>query len=357
MTEQLEPLRAVAQRNADLADALHAQSSSLCIYLLDMREFFRWEKGLPLDVPLSRADLGPWITAREAHWDSLRESVPEAGPTPFVPLLPGLAIDPFETDALRETLRAHGLVYGAGLGRFGRAQFYLARLIAHERREGCDILVSGEELARCAMAPPALSRGREILIRQDALDRWLWTRYEEWRLHPRDNGLSAAFAIHEAALPATDRGASAVIRRMAAHEREALILHELGERRIDPQLGDGWHDLIEDAPSRKAEVLARAVRDLLADCTVTLPTLVERDDAASIHCWFGLLDGMRLKLAAGLLADYARWRTGDRTALAGRIDEARTHWAHVASRLLDAWNKDGATALDALVEDETLVFR
>jgi hypothetical protein len=356
MTDRLPAWRATAQANADLADAVHAQSASLCIYLLEMREFYRWERRLPFDHALSRSEIGPWITAREAGWDRLRDSV--SGELAFAPLLPELEADPFATESIREVLAGEGLAYGAGIGRFGRPQFFLARLLDRQVREGCEILVCGEELARGASAPPALSRGREVLIRQDALDRWLWSRYEEWRLHPRDNGLAAAYAIHEAALPPGERDAPSVVRRMAAHEREALILHELGERQVDAQLGEHWHDLIEDAPSRKAEVLARAVRDLLADCAVTLPTLIARDDDASIHCWFGLLDGMRLKLAPGMMEEYQRWRrcTGTWASLPALVDSARCHWADVARTLLDAWQAEGSTALDRLVDDESLSF-
>jgi hypothetical protein len=357
MTERLEAWRTIAQANADLADALHAQSASLCIYLLEMREFFRWEKRLPLDHALPRSEIGPWITAREAVWERLRDSLP--GDAAYATLAPELAADPFATEAIRELLAAEGLACGAGIGRFGRPQFFLARLIDRQVREGCEVLVCGEELARGASAPPALSRGREILIRQDALERWLWSRYEEWRLHPRDNGLAAAFAIHEDASPTGERDAPAVVRRMALHEREALILHELGERQVDAQLGEHWHDLIDDAPSRKAEVLARAVRDLLADCTVTLPALAGRGDAASIHCWFGLLDGMRLKLAPGMMADYQRWKAGgggqgDASSL--RLDAACRHWAHAAQALLEAWRAEGHAALDRRVDDPSLSF-
>jgi hypothetical protein len=357
MTDRLAAWRATAQANADLADALHAQSASLCIYLLEMREFYRWEQRLPLDHALPRSEIGPWITAREAGWDRLRDSVSDE--VAFASLLPELEADAFATESIREVLAGEGLAYGAGIGRFGRPQFFLARLLDRQVREGCEILVCGEELARGASAPPALSRGREILIRQDALDRWLWSRYEEWRLHPRDNGLAAAYAIHEAAMPPGERDAPSVVRRMAAHEREALILHELGERQVDAQLGEHWHDLIEDAPSRRAEVLARAVRDLLADCAVTLPTLIERDDDASIHCWFGLLDGMRLKLAPGMVVGYQRWnREGDaRESLARTVELARRHWDALARRLLDDWRAVGPASLDHLVDDDHLEFR
>lgn len=349
-------LGAIVQRNADLADAQHAQTAPLCIYLLDMREYFRWQRRFPLDVPLARAELGAWIGERERHWEHLRTEVGDAGPLAgFRPILPGLCADPFATDPVREALTGAGLVFGAGIGRFGRPHFFLGRLAARESREGNEILVCGEELARGAVALPAMSRGNEILVRQDALERWLWSRYEEWRLHPHDNGLALAFDFHAKA--PGDSGDAATIRRMAALEREALILHELGERRIDGDLGDAWHDLIEEMPSRKAEILVRSVRDLLADCTVTLPELLGRGQSASVHCWFGLLDGVRQKLAPGMVDAYQRWRQGDRACLDERLIEARQHWRSAAATVLRRWQHGGAAALEDLRDDGSLIFR
>ena len=37
------------QHNCHLSDAHHARDYSLCIYLLKMREFYRWEETLPFD--------------------------------------------------------------------------------------------------------------------------------------------------------------------------------------------------------------------------------------------------------------------------------------------------------------------
>ena len=249
---RIEALRETAQSNADLTDALHAASSPLCIYLLNMRDFFRWERRVPFEQTLERTELGRWISAREDHWEHLRE-VTEAGGQSAVyrPLFPATSSDPFDTVAIRDALAALGLTYGAGIGRFGRPQFFLGRVLKRECREGCEIVVCGEELARGATAPPGMSRGQEILIRQDALERWLWTRYEEWQLHPRDNGLSAAFDLH-AAKRGEPTDAPAVIRRMAAAEQESLILHELGERRIDALFGDDWHDLLDDMQSGRS---------------------------------------------------------------------------------------------------------
>lgn len=355
-TPPIESLRAIAQSNADLSDAMHASAAPLCIYLLNMRDFYRWDRQLPFERALARSELGAWISVRETGWDVTRRAVEEGHQeVVYRPLFPELSSDPFDTVAIRDRLAGQGLAYGAGIGRFGRPQFFLARVIQREQREGCEVVVCGDELARGATAPPAMSRGREILVRQDALERWLWSHYEEWQHHPRENGFAAAYALH-AGKSNRPEDAPAVIRRMAAVERETLILHELGERRSEALFGDDWHDLLDDLPNRKAEMLARAIRDLVADCTVTLPTQLQSGAVASVHCWFGLLDGTRLALSPGLADDYLHWRAGDDHRLLSRLEAAGEHFAAAGSKLLAAWRRDGAAGVGSLIDDVQLIF-
>ncbi len=54
------------QRNCHIADARHAREMTLCNYLLEMREFYRWEHEVPLARALPRQELGNWISEREA---------------------------------------------------------------------------------------------------------------------------------------------------------------------------------------------------------------------------------------------------------------------------------------------------
>ncbi|HEY5762998.1 MAG TPA: hypothetical protein VIS73_07300 [Rhodocyclaceae bacterium] len=338
-----------AQFNADLADAHFAQAATLCIYLLDMREYYRWLNALPLDAKLPREHLGPWIAEQEALWDTLRADGQEQ--REYRPLDPAVSGDPFDTRSVHELLVSGGLVYGAGIGRFGRPLFFLAECLRRETREGIDIAVCGRELARGSSAPPAMSRDAQVIVRRDALERWLWTRYEEWRHHPRENGFVAAWLLHSGGVaPGDHPDPKAIVGRIADAEIETLILHEIGERRIDALVGDVWHDMIDDLGNRKLEVFARSARDLLADCGHTLPTLLERGDMASLHCWFGLLDGMRLKFSPTLVAAY-RATGGKPDAALGRVlAEAAEHWQGVCTQLVDHWQGGGSAAVQALFD-------
>jgi hypothetical protein len=339
--EALAPVVATVQRNCDLADALHAQDLSLCTYLLEMREFCRWDRAWPLGAPPDRASVGRWIAEREARWQALADA-PEPAYAPL-PIAAGIA--PFDEAAANAALRREGLVYGAGLGRLGRPEFFLADLDAETSREGARVVVTGREFARGMSPVLAASRGDAVLVRRDVLRRWLWTRVEVSDRPAGGHAFGAALAHYEVR---GDRDAT--VEAMVEGETETLILHELGERRAAALVGPGWEEMLAGLTERRSELVARAVRDLLADCLLTLPALLERDARASVHFWFAGLEGLRRLLAGELLAGYAPWGRGEPAALLEAIDAGRQRWGAAASALAGAWRDGGEPAVRALAE-------
>jgi hypothetical protein len=332
------------QRNCHIADARHAREMTLCNYLLEMREFYRWEHELPLARSVPRQELGNWISEREALWDTLQAD--DLEPLP----LGGHSYDVFEVDAINAALLPQGLVYGAGYGRFGKPHFFLAQLERHERRQGLTLFVSGCEYARDLSAPPAALQDGAVFLRRDALRRWLWEKVEIWGVRKADGALKSALECYGFAADA-ETG----LERMAEQEAETLILHELGEAMTEPLLGAAWRDLIASFKGRRAEILARAVRDNLADCLSTLPRLIERDAACSIHFYFANFEGARSKLFPLLGLAYRRWReTGNLEPLREAAQAGSAHWHEAALRLLRVHQGDpvaGEEAIASLTED------
>jgi len=99
---------------------------------------------------------------------------------------------------------------------------------------------------------------------------------------------------------------------------------------------------------RRSELVARAVRDLLADCLVTLPALLERNATASLDFWFSNFDGMRRaldpQLAEARPPGTAQVDTG---RLAREAARGRQQWHARAVELLARWRAGGADALVA----------
>jgi hypothetical protein len=323
------------QANCDLADALHAREKSLCTYLLGMREYFRWAEGLPLGATPDRARLSTWIAQRERDWDALRERSDAAYGE--LPLAAG--IDPFDEDAVNRELNPHGLVYGAGLGLFGAPIFFLARRESEEIREGIRVIVAGAEVARGVTAAPAASRGGTILIRTDALRRWLWTRAEAAERGQRDTAFARA-------LQAYGTSAAEAVEGMARGEAETLVLHELGELRAARLLGAEWEDMLLGVNDRRTEVVLRAVRDLLADCLVTLPVLVARTATRSLDFWLANFDGMRRELGPQLAESFrADSDRPDFAALERAAASGQRYWRDSALECVAAWRRGGAEAV------------
>lgn len=330
---KLERLTATVQANCDIADARHAREMTMCNYLLAMRELYRWEAGLPLRQPLKQAELSAWIARREALWNDLEDAE-------FRPLPIGGGCDPFDNAAINDALAPQGLVYAGGLGRWGKPHFFLGELARQETRHGLTVLVSDREHARDLFAPPAALREGLVFLRLDALRRWLWEKTEVWGVRQADGALKAALDGYGFA-----DDAEAALERMAARESEALILHEVGEGMAEPLLGADWRAMLVSLSQRRAELLARAVRDHLADSLSTLPALLEHGTEPSIHFYFANFDGLRRSLFPRLTAAYATWRkTGDDADLRMAYLDGQTHWREAALRLLATWRKDPGMA-------------
>jgi hypothetical protein len=330
-------IAAAVQRNCDLADARHARDSSLCTYLLAMREYFRWSQALALGTMPARAALSDWIAARESLWESLRDAGDGYAPLPL-----DAGVDAFDTEGANRCLRAHGLVYGAGVGLYGAPQFFLARRHSEQMRDRAQVLIADQELARGIAAAPAAARGATIFVRRDALRRWLWTRIETVRRTSVDHALIAALRCHG---DPDDPGPA--VAAMVESETETLILHELGELRAGRRLA-GWEQMLAEVEDRRTEVLLRALRDLCADCLVTLPALLAREARGSLLLWFANFDGLRRTLApelAGAL-DAATMRI-DHTALERAAADGSRRWLDSAHELLACWRAGGREALVA----------
>lgn len=331
-------LIATVQRNCHIADARHARELTMCNYLLEMREFYRWECDLPLGEAPPRAEISQWLTAREALWEALATEDFAAVP------VAGRHFEPFDVAAINRALAPVGLVYGAGIGRFGRPHFFLGRLARSETIDGLRIVVSACEYARDLAAIPAALQGDVIVVRIEALRQWLWEKAETW-------GVKQAPGAMRRALDAYGYfdDANAALERMAQAEVASVILHERGEHAAGRLLGSAWEDLLAGLHQRRAEILVRAVRDHLADSLVTLPALIEDQAWPALHFWFANLDGMRRELAPSVVAAGEVWAvSGDAAPLKAAAAAGVAHWQALALRLLDLHRRQGAAADEAL---------
>jgi hypothetical protein len=332
-------LAAVVQRNCDISDARHAGDYGLCTFLLKMREYYRWENELPFTRALPRDELGDWLESRELHWDGI-----ECEPFEPLPLEHGV-LDPFDAETANRELLPQGRVYSAGYGNFRKPVFFLGELLRVEQRAGLTILISSCEYARELSAPPAMLQGKTIFVRMESVRRYLWEKIEEWQWCKLDNAMARALAAYDFIA-----GPEAALQRMAENEMETMILHELGEAEAGELLGEAWHQMAVSVGRSRAEVLVRAVRDLLADCLSTLPGLIARAEPAALHFYFATFDTPRRQLFPQALAAYEHFlRSGSLEALAHVVREGKERWLAEGRRLLALDPAGREAAIEAML--------
>ena len=343
----LNTLINTVQKNCHIADARYAGDYTLCVYLLKMREMYRWEQKTSFNEVLTVDDVGDWLTDREDVWDSLEES-------DYFPLeIEGQNYDAFDNEKINALLNPKGLIYSAGLGIRCRPHFFIADLVEHYQRDETDIFISGREYARDMAAPPAMMQDGLIFVRNESLRRMLWEKVEEWRMSPVDSPLGRAVAAYDFA-----GDVETALDKMAAVESALIIEHELGEVLAGEIFGNQWNEMLNALPRSVAEIMLRAIRDNLADSLTTLDTLLEKNTPASIHFYFGSLTAMRKKLSPQLMASYENWHeNGDLEAIAQLIKTSRQHWGQLGKACLQLFSEQGedaAESIEKLVEKNIL---
>lgn len=338
MNADLASLSATVQRNCHISDARHARGYTLCTYLLKMREYYRWERGYPFNAPLPKDELGDWITGREGLWEALEEDS-------FEPIrLEQGAVDPFETAAINRELTAKGLVYSGGYGNHAAPHFFLADLVRSEQRDGLPVLIAGREHARDMTAPPAMLLDGTLFIRRESMRRLLWEKIEEWRWKKHQDAMARAMSHYD-----FDTDFDQALERMTDNEVESALLHEVGEWRAEQSLGEEWPALLLSLSGSRAEIVARAVRDHVADCISTLPTLLEQGNEAGLHFYFANFSGMRRELFPELVEAYGNWVGGESLAkLQVVAREGAGRWLETAHRLLGHYREQPERCADEI---------
>ena len=296
MKFDLANIKQAVQHNCHIADANAAGNYTLCIYLLKMREFYRWESGYNYGDHLPSDEVGTWLRQREELWESLQEQDFTKIP------INGELYDPFDATNINHNLTPQRLVYSGGLGRNTHAHFFLGVLERHEHHHGFDIIVVADEYARDLTAPPAMSQGKTIYIRREAMRRMVWEKYEQWLWNRPDNAMGRALQFY----PFETR-LDLALEQMTNNELDAAVLHEIGEVKAYTTLGEKWEEMLFALPHSKLELLLRSVRDHLADCSSTLPELIEQKNIPSLHFYIGNLNNLRKDVFPGLLKAYESW--------------------------------------------------
>jgi hypothetical protein len=347
MEFKLSELQTHVQHNCHISDAAHAGNYTLCIYLLKMREYFRWEHKLGFDESIDNDDIGSWLSERESFWETLEEN-----PLKSI-CIADEQYDPFDIDAINNAIQKEGLVYSAGYILRGKPHFFLADILNTHEHEEFRIIISGREYARELSAPPALSQGSTIFIRSESLRRTVWEKVEESLWNKEQSPLVRAISCYD-----FKNNMELSLSQLCDSEINTLVAHEIGEVMAGKELGASWQRMISAADHAPLEIMMRSIRDNLADCINTIPNLIGTFQAARMHFYIANVGPMRKALFPALRHAYDQWLLDDSTEHFEKIaSTGKEHWISLAKDLQALFNKEGKIdhkPFQDLIESRTL---
>jgi hypothetical protein len=326
----LENIAKSVQRNCHISDAKYAGYYSLCVFLLKMREYYRWEQRIPLSHSLTKSDVGDWLSQRESEWQDYENQDLE-----FLQIN-NESFDPFNTPKINQTINPAGYVYSGGYGIFKKPHFFLAELQDQQTVDGHDIFISDREIARDMVAPPAMIVGNQIFIRKESLRRFIWEKIEEWRWKS-DNNTPMARALayyHKSDM-------EKVLTDMCNNECHSAVLHEIGEAKATVLLGTEWKQILNELPHSGLELKLRAIKDHIADSISTLPGLLENENIPALHFYFANFTGMRKEIFPEAIDAYNEWiNTRNLTVIEKLSQIGKAKWLDIATRVKQTYVKE-----------------
>ena len=328
------PILTTIRHNCSISDARDNGIYSICTLVLKLRNLYKWEHGLEPWVEPDSPVLLDWIAAKEEYWESIHAE-------PFLPIpINDENIDPFLLSPVNSFLSGENLVYGAGYGRSMKAVFFMAEILEERFVEDCHTLILGKEKARELSSPFAMLQDGIIYIRKEPLRFFFWDQIQE--INP-----SCRIAMQQAlaSYGFIKDGCSLDRVKLIAHfdeiieeELDIFIYHEVGERQENMLDSHVLRNIIAAFPASALELLARAVKDILADTHPRglLSHIAGKEKKSSLGFYISFLDGMR-KILCPELTDAAKlfWDNGDWSLLERARRACREKNEAIAGRLAD----------------------
>jgi len=324
--------------NCEVCNARNSGGYSVCGLLLRLRNLFKWETGLePWQEP-EPADVLAWIEAREQEWGRLAEA-------DFSPIrIGGRDYGPFDAAAINRRLKPLGLIYGAGYGWALKPTFFLGRLEGTKTAGGRRVSLVGRELARDLFISPAMLQDEQVIIRSDAARYFLWDRLMDVKKSGRE---ALIFGLANYGLDPCDISPERLreaFPRILAGELDACLRHEVGETRDDVFPREVWRGLIDRFPGERVELVARALKDALADTSPggMLSFIIRGRRAGSLGLYVAFLDGVRVLLLPEIARGFKVFREDGRWSGIERARRTACERLNTeAARLMAILSEDG----------------
>jgi hypothetical protein len=272
--------------NCDISDAQHAGLYSTCGLALRLRDLYKWEHRLNPWEEKDSSEILDWIGEKEALWEKLADAK-------YTDLsIQDKRYDPFDTAGINAALEPDGLFYGAGYAFRLKPTFFLAEIENTAQRNGYTVYTLGREMARDLLTLPALSQDQSILLRTDSARLYLWDQMAYIKKSGRP---ALQFALEHCGLKNHQPEVlQQHLPQILAVQIDNYLYHEIGELTDATFHPTIWRELIANFPHSPVELLARGLKDLLADTSQngTLPYLIKNRKTAGLGLYAAFLDGM-----------------------------------------------------------------
>ena len=337
---EVEPFARQVLDNCDISDAQHAGLYSTCGLALRLRDLYKWEHGLNPWEEREPSEILDWIGEKETLWEKLAEAK-------YRHLsIQGRRYDPFDTIGINVVLNSRGLFYGAGYAFSLKPTFFLAEIENKAQCNGYTVYTLGRELARDLLTLPALAQDRLILLRTDSARLFLWDQMAYLKKSCRP---ALQFALEQCGLNSHHQQPEVWrqhLPEILAVQKDNYIYHEIGELSDSTFHSNIWRELIAAFPHSPVELLARGLKDLLADThqNGTLPHLISKRKAAALGLYAAFLDGMprqlfpELREAFNSFTKTCNWHIIKEAAVEG-YRHARSYAAEIVSIFQKAQKK------------------
>ena len=276
--------------NCDISDSMFSGYFSICGLALRLRDLYKWEHKLEPWEERDSSEILDWIGKRESKWEGL------AGEEFRNISISGTSYDPFDTTSINKILESAGIIYGAGYARGLKPTFFLADLEEKRMMGAQTVYILGREYARDLLTLPALSHDQYVLVRKESTRYYLWDKIFFIRKSARP---ALRIALEQYGI--LDGDTQAIknnLDRIAEGEIDTFIYHELGEAGDTVFDRDLWREIIAAFPHSAIELLARTVKDLLADTNAegALTHIVKMKRTASLALYVAFLEGLMKEL-------------------------------------------------------------
>lgn len=283
------------RRNCDITDARHAGLYSVCGLVMRLRDLYKWEHGLEPWQEGETDSVLQWIGEKENLWESLTEA-------DFDGLsINGQSMDVFDTSTVNQALAATRFYYGAGYAHSLKPTFLLAEVLERQTLNQTPVLILGREYARDLLTLPAFFKDDQVVLRTEAARMFLWDQIA----YMGNSGRPALmFALKACGLPNAE---TETIRKhfdtIWKVQKTLYLHHEVGERHESVFERSIWRNMLADFPHTAVELLARTLKDLLADTGEwgALSHLIEHHDEAALGLYLAFGNGITRQLTKPLI--------------------------------------------------------